>query len=524
MASPLLSLALTIFSLLPSTNARTIGPIGQLHITNDIVAPAGLPRSAILANGQFPGPLIVGNKGDQFLLNVVNDLTDRTMRTSTTIHWHGLLQEQTSYADGPAFVTQCPIIPGHSFEYAFEARHQAGTFWYHAHYTTQYCDGLRGPFVIYDCDDPHKHLYDVDDESTVLSLGDWYNIPATIAAANGSVPVPDATTFNGFGRSRNGTHDAPLYVKNVVYGKRYRIRLVNIACDPNYMFSIDGHMMTVIEADGLNVEPVMVEKLQIFASQRYSFVLEANQPIGNYWIRADPNLGDRGFEGGINSAILHYLGAPHAEPMTPFVNSTALLWEGDLHPLENPAAPGIPIPGAADININLAMAFDPATARFTVNDMTYQSPSVPILLQILSGTQTAQELLPNGGVYTLPSNAVVEISMPAGVAGGPHPFHLHGHTFSVVRVAGTTEYNFVNPPRRDVVSIGGAGDNVTIRFVTDNHGPWFLHCHIDWHLDMGLAIILAEDPSAMPAQQAIPEPWFDLCPMYNEYNAVMGGS
>jgi hypothetical protein len=42
------------------------------------------------------------------------------------------------------------------------------------------------------------------------------------------------------------------------------------------------------------------------------------------------------------------------------------------------------------------------------------------------------------------------------------------HSFSVIRSAGQQSYNFVNPPRRDVVSTGGANDNVTIRFVTDN--------------------------------------------------------
>lgn len=60
--------------------------------------------------------------------------------------------------------------------------------------------------------------------------------------------------------------------------------------------------------------------------------------------------------------------------------------------------------------------------------------------------------------------------------------HLHGHSFDVVRVAGSDEYNYDNPVRRDVVNIGTASDNVTVRFTTDNAGPWFLHCHIDWHL------------------------------------------
>jgi iron transport multicopper oxidase len=54
----------------------------------------------------------------------------------------------------------------------------------------------------------------------------------------------------------------------------------------------------------------------------------------------------------------------------------------------------------------------------------------------------------------------------------------------VVRSAGNSTYNFNNPVIRDVVSIGSStGDDVTIRFFTDNPGPWFFHCHIDWHLN-----------------------------------------
>lgn len=75
--------------------------------------------------------------------------------------------------------------------------------------------------------------------------------------------------------------------------------------------------------------------------------------------------------------------------------------------------------------------------------------------------------------------------------------------FSVVRCADTGSFNFLNPPKRDVVSIGSAeGDFVSIRFRTDNPGPWILRwyvkissslvcicltcspSHIDFHLDM----------------------------------------
>lgn len=235
-------------------------------------------------------------------------------------------------------------------------------------------------------------------------------------------------------------------------GKKYRIRLVATSCDPNYTFSIDGHTFTIIEVDGINTQPLQVDSIQIFAGQRYSFILNANQPIGNYWIRANPNLGTTGFAGGINSAILRYvLANPLVDPTTTQTPSTSPLVEANLVPLENPAAPGVPQVGAADVSINLNFGFDVANLELTINGVAFHSPTVPVLLQILSGTVNAQDLLPSGSVYSLPPNKVIELSMPAGVAGGPvsfssrsgvpfaymyyqHPFHLHGvgfHSFAV---------------------------------------------------------------------------------------------
>ena len=61
--------------------------------------------------------------------------------------------------------------------------------------------------------------------------------------------------------------------------------------------------------------------------------LHANRRVGNYWIRANPNFGNTGFENHINSAILRYEGAPTVEPRTVQTNSTRPLNEIDLHPL-----------------------------------------------------------------------------------------------------------------------------------------------------------------------------------------------
>ncbi|TFK34036.1 yellow laccase [Crucibulum laeve] len=498
-----------------STTYAAIGPTADLHIENKNISPDGFTRSAVLAGasaggGVFPGPLITANKGDTFHLNVIDSLTDTTMLRATSIHWHGFFQKGSSWADGPAGVTQCPISPNHSFLYEFDSAGQAGTFWYHSHHSTQYCDGLRGAIVVYDrVNDPHRFRYLIDDDSTVITLADWYHTPAPSA---GLVPTADATLINGKGRYPGGP-TVPLAVIRVLPLVRYRFRLVSISCDPNYVFSIDGHKLKIIEVDGVNVQPYDVDSIQIFAGQRYSFVLNANRPIGNYWIRAQPNIGPQGFVGGVNSAILRYWGALAQEPTTTSTGTVAMLETG-LHPLSNPGAPGSPTQGGADVAINLAIAFSFTDLKFTVNGATFQQPTVPVLLQILSGAQTAQALLPPGSVYTLPPNKVIELTIPGGSIGNPHPFHLHGHTFDVIRSAGSSVYNYANPVRRDVVSTGLAGDNVTIRFTTDNPGPWILHCHIDWHLDIGLAVVFAEDTTSISTEDP-PTSWDNLCPIYD---------
>jgi len=195
------------------------------------------------------------------------------------------------------------------------------------------------------------------------------------------------------------------------------------------------------------------------------------------------------------------------------------LIETNLHPLIHSPVPGKPVPGGADININLNIGFviDIDVGLFTVNGVPFESPTVPVLLQILSGAKNASDLLPQGSIYGLGINKSVELTIPGGTLGIQHPVHLHGHTFHVVRTAGSSTYNFNNPVIRDVVSIGNAGDNVTIRFFTDNPGPWFLHCHIDWHLNTGFAAVFAEDVPDVPSQVIPPQAWRDLCPRYNAF-------
>lgn len=115
----------------------------DFHISQAYAAPDGFRKLMILVNGQSPGPLIEANAGDTVRVLVHNELRNE----STSIHWHGIDQKNTTWMDGVTGVTQCGIPPGENFTYEFQIIDQRGTFWYHGHTTTQYTDGLFGPIV-----------------------------------------------------------------------------------------------------------------------------------------------------------------------------------------------------------------------------------------------------------------------------------------------------------------------------------------------------------------------------------------
>ncbi|KAJ7577399.1 laccase 3 [Mycena floridula] len=506
-------ISLSLLALLPSALAALRK--FDLSISNKIIAPDGFSRHAIVPNGTFPGPTFKLQKGDSVDIAMRNELSDPGMRRSTSIHWHGFFQARTSGMDGPSF---CPIAPNTTFHYQFSTAGQTGNYWYHSHLSTQASRKKRGTRKhADDPNDPLKHLYDVDDDSTIITLADWYHDLAPAAQNNffqsGTVPIPDSGLINGVGRY-NGGPLVPYAVISVTQGKRYRFRLIQISCRPFVTFSVDNHMLAAMEFDGVEHDPVLVQNVDIYAAQRVSVILNATQPIDNYWIRAPPTggapAGNPNFNPNLTLAILRYVGAPAVEPTT--VNVPGLkLDDAQMHPIasEHPGKLGA---GPPDVAYTLNIS-QPNPPFFDINGISYVSPSVPVLLQILSGAGNPEDFLPSDQIFPLPTNKLIEISIPGT---GAHPFHLHGHNFDIVRVANSNVTNFVNPPRRDVVPINGG--NTTFRFFTDNPGAWFLHCHIDWHLEAGLAIVFSESPALNrqgPQSQITPPDWEALCPEYD---------
>lgn len=130
--------------------------------------PDGLFERPVMGiNGQWPIPTIFADVGDQVVVNLKNDLGDRPC----SLHFHGLYQNGSNHMDGVGQTTQCPIPAGSSFTYAFNIT-QPGTYWYHSHIDGQYPDGLRGPLIVHDPENPYADQFD---EELVLTLSDWYH-------------------------------------------------------------------------------------------------------------------------------------------------------------------------------------------------------------------------------------------------------------------------------------------------------------------------------------------------------------
>ncbi|KAF9037405.1 laccase [Hymenopellis radicata] len=505
----------------------------DLTVGNGIVAPDGAERNAVLA---ISSTVTVNNK-----------LTDTSMRASTSINFSGIKQFGRPEFDGQSFVSQCPIAPNSSFTYVLNTSDTAGTLLYRSGLSTQYSDGLRGPLIIYDPEDPHLDLYDVDDESTIIQLGEWYHGPSPPDMQSfretGHIIIYDSGLINGVGRFVNGP-DVPFPVFDVVPGTRYRLRLISNAPRAVFPFRIDQHNLTVIEADGFSVEPTEVESLELYPGKdgadngiqscsppirlvvsplkdlRASY--QVIKPVDNYWMRAFPRGGTQTNNPNLNAtfsrAIVRYLGAPEVDPVTPMVNLT-ILHDAQLHPVVNPGSPGGPdaVPDL-DLFINFTTGATETNPLDTwrVNDIAYVAPTLPTLFQILHNNDSFPV---DSHVITVAPNALIQLTMPLGDDDGGHPMHLHGAAFDIIQPGDSGGVvNFVNPVRRDIVPI--IGGTAIARFRMPAVGILHLHCHIIWHAEaasdflIGLQLTFVTDPDGIRAAVNPRGDWDDLCPAY----------
>ncbi|RDW60551.1 hypothetical protein BP6252_11934 [Coleophoma cylindrospora] len=498
----------------------------NLEITNtSALAPDGTPRQIMAINGQYPGPTIIADWGDMIEVTLKNSLQNN----GTGLHWHGIRQYHTNTEDGVPGITECPLAPGDTKVYTFQAT-QFGTSWYHSHFSGQYAEGVVGGLQI---NGPATANYDVD--LGTYTISDWY-YQSTFQLAyllnNGIIGVPSGSNglINGSMVSANG---GKYTTNTLTSGKRYRLRLINTSVDNHFAVSLDNHPFTVITSDFVPIKPYTTNWIFMGIGQRYDVIITANQTVGSYWFRAEvqSGCGSNDNNGNIKS-IFTYAGAAAGDPTsTPTTYTQRCTDETSLVPFWDsfiPSGPLVNFTQNLDVAINIGATANGSVITWGINfnslDVVWEKPILEYVKNGTSDWPTSENLiaLPNAGEWYY--WIIQEVAGSPITVSIPHPIHLHGHDFYVLGT-GTGTYDqtvnaagldYNNPTRRDVAMLP-AGGWLAIAFQTDNPGAWVMHCHIAWHAGEGLAVQFLESESSIPSVNSVSAAWEQTCANWDAY-------
>ncbi len=282
------------------------GPDMTLDIRQAAVDFTGRARTAVTVNGGVPGPTLRWREGESITLRVRNQLD-----TVSSIHWHGLVVPFDQ--DGVPGLSFDGIPARSEFTYRFPVR-QSGTYWYHAHSRFQEQSGLYGAIVIAPKDGERQAA----DREHVILISDWTDedperVYARLRSRSdfynyGQPTVADFlrdARAKGFGdaiamrrmwnRMRmnpsdladvsgatytylvNGTAPAGNWTGLFKPGERVRLRLINGSSNSIFDLRIPGLRLSVVAADGQDVEPVGVDELRLAAAETYDVIVEPRE-------------------------------------------------------------------------------------------------------------------------------------------------------------------------------------------------------------------------------------------------------
>lgn len=282
--------------------ARTIDlSIGSLGVNV-----TGRRSTAVAINGTVPGPLLRLREGEELEINVTNRLGE-----ATSIHWHGMLVPAAM--DGVPGVSFPGIAAGETFTYRYKVR-QSGTYWYHSHSGAQESKGHYAPIVI-DPAGPEPYPYDRDyvimfadwsDEEPLAILANLKRDPSYYNYNRRTIPdflrallrAPSSTARKAVVRDRlawarmrmdptdisdvtgatytflvNGKSPRDNWTALFTPGERVRLRMINAAAMTYFDVRIPGLTMTVVQADGQDIEPVEVDELRMSVAETYDVIV-----------------------------------------------------------------------------------------------------------------------------------------------------------------------------------------------------------------------------------------------------------
>ena len=261
-----------------------------LHIQETPFTIGDRQGTAVTVNGSVPAPLLRFREGQTVKLNVVNHLKE-----DTSIHWHGIILPFDM--DGVPGVSFAGIKPGATFTYRFPLN-QSGTYWYHSHSGMQEQRGHYGVLII-DPLEPDPFEYDRDYS---ILLSDWtFENPHAIMRNLKRMP----TFYNNQRRTIanlaedwdwKGMRMDPVDIADVTGatysyllngqtpdrhwtgiftpGEKVRLRFINGSAMTFFDVRIPGLKMTVVQADGQNVEPVTVDEFRMGTAETYDVIVE----------------------------------------------------------------------------------------------------------------------------------------------------------------------------------------------------------------------------------------------------------
>ncbi|MBS8272369.1 copper resistance system multicopper oxidase [Thalassospira tepidiphila] len=271
-------------------------------------------------NGSSPGPTLRLKEGEEAVINVTNNLDE-----STSIHWHGLILPYQM--DGVPGISFPGIEPGETFTYRFPVT-QSGTYWFHSHSGFQEPDGAYGSIII----EPEKREpFRFDREYVVVlkdkhphsgkrilrnlkMMPDYYNrkqrtlgdfitdarekgLGETLSESadwgNMRMMRTDIEDVQGFTGLINGKSPEQNWTGLFKPDERVRLRFINASAMTYFDVRIPGLEMTVVQADGNNVQPVRIDEFRISVAETYDVIVQPKEEKA-YPIMAE-SMGRSGF-------------------------------------------------------------------------------------------------------------------------------------------------------------------------------------------------------------------------------------
>ena len=578
-------------SLVPAFAKETLGlstdtgevPI-DLHIMRKSLEIGGRMGDAVTISGSIPGPLVRLKEGQDAVMQVTNQLDE-----DTSIHWHGLLVPHQM--DGVPGVSYAGIKSGETFRYAFPVK-QSGTYWYHSHSGLQEQQGHYGPLII-DPIEPEPFKYD---REYVVMLSDWtfekpmhvmrklkkqsdyYNyqrrtVPELFndAAKNGwgttirermiwarsrmaptDIADVSAATYtyliNGLAPSSNWTG---LFQP----GERIRLRFINGASMSYFDVRIPGLKMTIVQADGQNVQPVSVDEFRIAVAETYDVIVEPLEEDA-YTIfaasmdRSGYARGTLAIQPGIE-AVVPLLDKPplrtmkdmgmgdmNMQGMDNMSSSSTEMKEMDMQGMDNMSSSSTEMKGMImEKDTNMPAASTPIKHgpdhHGKGNTMVAELPSnrlnepgnglenngrrVLVYTDLRSLSPYPDQRQPEREVelhltgvmdrymWSFDGKKFSEVDGPIHFSYGErlrlilvndtmmeHPIHLHGMWMELENGAG--EYR----PRKHTLNVK-PGERLTALISADAMGNWAFHCHLLYHMDMGMFRVVSVSKDTMEA-------------------------